>query len=1190
MGNNTAETIIRIMAQKDASIESATTETQKKFADTFGKIEQYSAAAGIGLGALSGTLAMLGKTFIEKADQMEIFNAKLVTVLHSTAKAREALESAREFASKAPFELRGIVDATVKLTTYGVNAKEILPTVANIAAGMGKGIEETASSIGKAWSGSAHGVMQLRSEYGITTARLKQYGAEVNSMGEINVRSEAGLEKFRQALLKIGQVEFGGAIERQMQTLMGATTNMKDAISKVETDFGERLIPIVKGITSTVTTAVTAFESIPDVFKDVIVGGGLIVGSTLAMTAAEAGVITMLAAHKKALAELNLLKEQAIKVTGAQAAANLEEAASTGAAAGANKAAGGANALKGSTSAWAGALPMLNIAALALMATYVGVTYATERFIAKEKEKELVMMEESQTLQKSGSDLRTWIDLLDEANKSSDNVSQGTHSISTSLQDLQTAIQATDIDKLRQILSASGMKPDEIIKEGKDDKDRVKTYGKQLDMLKALDKTKANKKDYYLFDKIAYADPNTQSVVWDKDSNEGQFFDYTKLKGKYSNKEIEEIKKYAKEQNISPDSITEDVKIKQLMYDRSSKKSAISEPVSQREQDLKNTLEQVQDITSKNKDYLDLSGKVKGVEGYTEKIQVLKKETESIRINLMAQNLIKPGDTIGTVLKKYNKATDIQDKSLYKEYILSLTKRNEAQKEFDENRRKGDERILDDKFTSKKRYLDDEKALDHISIDEKYKQEKDIAEKLRSVTQKGISKSSDTFNGQNVAVSGSGMYGPEDPKLEKLKHDYWTDPEVKKKVDQELLSLDKENKSALKETQSKHLNDLNEKSEEYLAASKLKNENNTAAEIEALKTTAQWYEDAMAKKVISEEEGQKKIQDLRIKTNALTKKMADEDVANQTKLTQSLIGTSDIKLKHLEKELEAGKHVESLLANEVDSRLKKELENIDLVTREKIRQSDQTTKAIQAIENDAQNSRMQAIQKQKDYLDGIIQKQKKDVEETKNALTTNTNPLQFNTVNAYGKDKSGKISPGWESLPAFNAYGNDTGEEMSTVNPVEAMAHPDKTSAFGGAGGALESTAKQYENVLDKANADLTAGVTTASSSLKLFVDAVHNATQGLSKAGSSSPIEQAGYASYGFTAASNEARNNSVAQQSQTNNQSNNSQTFLFGENAFTPSAHAQNLLNSGMAALQDMVDNGFLGQGNNSKGKLSY
>ena len=226
---------------------------------------------------------------IEAASEFEILEAKLATVQGSTERARETFKFAQDFAAKTPFDVQGIVNATVQIEVYGQRSREILPLVAKLAAGMGKDINDTALVVGKALSGSLEGFESLRNEYGITTRELVKFGAVQNKAGGILVQTAADAAKAEKALKQIIGIRFGDAIERQSKTLRGQLSNTRDEVKNFVSEVGKGGAEVLKFGTAFVGGGFAALRKLPGPLKEVAGASLTISAGITAVGAAGAG-------------------------------------------------------------------------------------------------------------------------------------------------------------------------------------------------------------------------------------------------------------------------------------------------------------------------------------------------------------------------------------------------------------------------------------------------------------------------------------------------------------------------------------------------------------------------------------------------------------------------------------------------------------------------------------------------------------------------------------------------------------------------------------------------------------------------------------------------------------------------------------------------------------------------------------
>lgn len=255
--------------QNVRKLNSALEEADRRYDQTSRRAVEFGQTAGMSMMTAGAGLAALTGYAVTVAGEFEQLRAKLETVQKSASKAEETFAFARDLAAKTPFDVQGVVTAAVQLEVYGTRAQEVLPMVADLAAGMGKDIESTSLVVGKAMSGSLEGFESLRNEYGISTAKLARYGAVLTSTGGISVQTASDLEKAKNALQAIIKTEFGGAVERQSRTFQGAVSNAGDSVKNLAASWGEGLIPAFTLGAKVFSGAVDVLGAIPGPLKTV---------------------------------------------------------------------------------------------------------------------------------------------------------------------------------------------------------------------------------------------------------------------------------------------------------------------------------------------------------------------------------------------------------------------------------------------------------------------------------------------------------------------------------------------------------------------------------------------------------------------------------------------------------------------------------------------------------------------------------------------------------------------------------------------------------------------------------------------------------------------------------------------------------------------------------------------------------
>lgn len=173
-----------------------------------------------GIGAIKNG----GTAMIDQAAKLEQYRNTLNVVMKDQGKAAEAYSWAVQYANKTPFETDEIVDATVKLTSYGLEAQKVLPVTGDMAGAMGKSIDQAVEAIADAQTGE----LERLKEFGITKDMIVQQGAKdlagielVNNKGQItNQRA------FNAAMFSLMKERYNGAMEIQSKTFNGVKSTI----------------------------------------------------------------------------------------------------------------------------------------------------------------------------------------------------------------------------------------------------------------------------------------------------------------------------------------------------------------------------------------------------------------------------------------------------------------------------------------------------------------------------------------------------------------------------------------------------------------------------------------------------------------------------------------------------------------------------------------------------------------------------------------------------------------------------------------------------------------------------------------------------------------------------------------------------------------------------------------------------
>lgn len=198
---------------------------QGSFDKTFSSISKSvksltQTVAGVAATYVSAkALANVGKSALESASGLEGYRSTLNVVLKDQQKAAKMMAWAVEFANKTPFETDSVVEATVRLQSYGIEAQKVMTQIGDMAGVMNKDLMQAVEAVADAQTGE----LERLKEFGITKAMIIAKGAElyknqtiVNNKGQI-----VDQQKFNDALFALMEERFKGGMEIQAKSYKG---------------------------------------------------------------------------------------------------------------------------------------------------------------------------------------------------------------------------------------------------------------------------------------------------------------------------------------------------------------------------------------------------------------------------------------------------------------------------------------------------------------------------------------------------------------------------------------------------------------------------------------------------------------------------------------------------------------------------------------------------------------------------------------------------------------------------------------------------------------------------------------------------------------------------------------------------------------------------------------------------------
>lgn len=228
----------------------ASDDASRALGDMKQKAAVVAKGMGLALAAVTGAAVGLAAVLVPVQRQFDIMNGQLLTATGSTENAAHAMEALNKFAAQTPYDLEQAVIGFTKLVNLGLTPSErAMTSYGNTASAMGKSMEQMIEAVADAATGEFE--------------RLKEFGIKASKEGDRvtftfrGVKTEIGnsaaeIEKY---LMDIGEVEFAGAMEAQMDTLNGRISQSEIALNDLklaiaQSGIGDILKTAVEGTTA----------------------------------------------------------------------------------------------------------------------------------------------------------------------------------------------------------------------------------------------------------------------------------------------------------------------------------------------------------------------------------------------------------------------------------------------------------------------------------------------------------------------------------------------------------------------------------------------------------------------------------------------------------------------------------------------------------------------------------------------------------------------------------------------------------------------------------------------------------------------------------------------------------------------------------------------------------------------------
>lgn len=253
--------------------------------------------AGQVVGGVVGKMAELGMEAIQVAAHFEQMQISFSVMTGSATKAKAVLDDLIQFAAVTPFQIKDLTKNTQLLTAMGFEvdtAVGLIKKLGDVAAAMPEGMEAGLDRITRAiGTMQAKGTVQAREMTRLAQAGIPVWQALANrlsltagraiSVGEAMRMVEDRAVSSREGIAAILDVatspKFAGMMARQVTTISGLFSNLKDNVTIIMREVGDMLTEALnlKGMTVTVTALFGFLKSRMEDIKPAIMVVGAVI-------------------------------------------------------------------------------------------------------------------------------------------------------------------------------------------------------------------------------------------------------------------------------------------------------------------------------------------------------------------------------------------------------------------------------------------------------------------------------------------------------------------------------------------------------------------------------------------------------------------------------------------------------------------------------------------------------------------------------------------------------------------------------------------------------------------------------------------------------------------------------------------------------------------------------------------------
>lgn len=236
---------------------------QDEYGASAARASNAATVLAVGGGALATSAALIGKSFLDSAGDLQAIEKGFTTMLGSSDKAKAKIAELQNFAAATPFDFKESAKGAQQLLAMGESADRLIPTMLSVAkatVAAGKGTDDFLGVL-RAWGQirtkgrvQTEEILQM-AERGVPAMQIlqKELGLtadQIQNLGNQNISADVALAALSRGIDK----RFGDALETTSDSFNTAASNFGDAIEQFKQVSGEAILPdATKAITDLTT-------------------------------------------------------------------------------------------------------------------------------------------------------------------------------------------------------------------------------------------------------------------------------------------------------------------------------------------------------------------------------------------------------------------------------------------------------------------------------------------------------------------------------------------------------------------------------------------------------------------------------------------------------------------------------------------------------------------------------------------------------------------------------------------------------------------------------------------------------------------------------------------------------------------------------------------------------------------------